>query len=129
MRVKQIVALARKADQEPTLEQKVRDFIAHATQDLRDGIQIAELAQLLAHFVALAVAAAEQLPHVSGEEKKRIVLASVEQLYDCLAPLIPLPWFLAPLRPLLRAPLRALVLAAAEGLLEAAVSRLKQEAA
>lgn len=124
MRLKQMLATLRinKAFEASrtasTFSQQVQEFIAAARVLAGDGLTLAEVGQLFLALITLAVDAAARLS-ATGETKKSWVLSAVAQLYDAVAPHVPLPWFVAFLRPLIRPHLRALVLALADGVIEA----------
>jgi len=100
----------------PTLEAKVRAFVAVAIGDAKDGLSIAELSELTIALLRLVMDALDSIP-ADGEQKKAWALQAVADLFDAVAdscvPLLARPiWFL--LRPMVR----QLVLAAASGAIE-----------
>lgn len=109
-----------------TFTDQIRAFIAEARELAADGLTLAELGQLFIALITLAVEAAQKL-RADGKEKKSWVLSAVAQLYDAIAPHVPLPWFLQVLRPVLRPHLRAAVLAIADGVIESVYARVKHE--
>lgn len=80
---------------------QVKSYIADAKLKAADGLTLAEVGQLVYGFVLLAVQAARALGN-TGPEKKAIVVGWITELYDAIAPFIPLPWWLAFFKPFLR---------------------------
>lgn len=95
----------------------VRAYIETAKSASADGLTWTEFGELLVSLLRLAVRLAELL-HVSGPEKKAIVLEAVAALFDAVADRC-VPALARPLWLLARTPIRALVLALASGAVEA----------
>lgn len=106
---------------------QMRALIDSAVAKARDadGLTWAEAGQLFVQFVQLAVEAATGL-RLDGAGKKQAVLLAIGELFDAIAPYIPMPWYLAPLRSVLIAKLRQVVLAVASGGIEAVYYWLKR---
>lgn len=97
---------------------QVDAYIAAAKARLEDGLTLAELGQLFIGLLGLAVAAARDLT-LTGAEKKELVLQAIGFLFDALAPAIPLPLWLRPLRAWILPALKVIVLEVADGAVEA----------
>lgn len=87
----------------PTINAQLLAFIASAKAKAAGGLTLTELKSLTFEFVSLAMTAIK--PELAdGAAKKQFVLDWVAKFYDSLAPLVafvPLPGWLAWLRPLL----------------------------
>jgi len=108
------------------LTAKLRELIHDAVANAKDGLTWAEIGQVSVRFVQIAVEAATELYNLPGESKKLLVMTAIGELYDALAPFIPYPWFLAPLRGILTTKLRGVVLSLASGAVEAVYYWLKR---
>jgi hypothetical protein len=100
----------------PTVEAKVRAFLAVAISTSADGLTISEMGELTVALLRLVIAALDSIP-ADGAEKKAFALAAVGQLFDAVAdscvPIIARPiWYV------LRPTVRQLVLLAASGMIE-----------
>jgi hypothetical protein len=124
MSIERIQEIAAASSTAGSIRKQVDQFIDRVTLFAQNGLTLSEVGQIITAFVAMAVSAAEGLADAEGEEKKEMVLDFVDQLYDVVAPYVPLPMFLSPFRRFLREPLRYAVLAIAEGMLEVFVERL-----
>lgn len=101
---------------------QVKSYIADAKLKAADGLTMAEVGQIVYGFILLAVQAARALGN-TGPEKKAIVLGWITELYDALAPFIPLPWYLMFFKPYLR----SLFLQLVSGAIEAAYDWLTKQ--
>jgi hypothetical protein len=97
---------------------QLRALIDAAREKAKDGLTWAEAGQLFVSFLQVAVESAAGLS-LPGATKKEFVLAAVAELYDAVAPFVPLPWFLAPVRGILTKRFRDVVLRLADGAVEA----------
>jgi len=100
----------------PTVEAKVRAFVAVAISSSADGLTISEMGELTVALLRLVIASLDSIP-ADGAEKKAFALAAVGQLFDAVAdscvPIIAKPiWYV------LRPTVRQLVLLAASGMIE-----------
>lgn len=102
----------------------ISGFLADVQAKSKDGITIAEAAELLNEFLAKAISLADVLAN-PGTDKKALVLDAMGSAFDIVWPLIPLPMILAMFRPFITTAARAVVLAIASGCIEAMVARLR----
>lgn len=100
---------------------QMRLLIRSAVEKAKDGLTLAEVGQIFLSFVQIAMTAAAQFS-IPGADKKKLVLAAILELYDALAPFLPLPWFLSPFRSIITAKLREIVLQLTSGIIEAVYS-------
>ena len=117
-------AIATAAKTLKTSDARIAAYLTHAQVLAEDGLTLAESGDLLSGLVELAVGSLLGSP-LAGEEKKARVMGAVAALYDSLAPNLPWPMWLAPVKWLLAPVLRAGVLAALDGVIEATYARLK----
>lgn len=122
--VQQISDLLNTARTAGDFRAQIQAFVQQAQQLAADGLTLAEIGQLFVALITLAVEGATALSN-SGVEKKAFVLEAVSYLYDAIAPMFPLPWFLQPFRRMLKEPVRQIVLAIADGIVEAIYSSVK----
>lgn len=94
----------------------VKAYIETAKSAAADGLTWNEFGELLVSLLRLAVRLADLL-HLSGPEKKAIVLEAVAALFDAVADRC-VPVYLWPIWLLARGSVRALVLALASGAVE-----------
>lgn len=94
----------------------VAQSVAHAADRARDGLSLADFAELTTDLCRVAIAAADQLA-MPGRDKKAWVVDAVGALFDAVADraVPPLAW---PAWMLLRPAARAITLALAGGLIE-----------
>lgn len=102
---------------------RIDQFVAEAKAKAADGLSLAEVSQLFVTLIHVCVEMAAGLSN-AGAEKKLFALEAVGALFDTIYPAIPLPFFAAPFRPLLRSWLRACVLHQADGAIEAIYHRV-----
>ncbi len=107
-----------------SFKDQVQAFLADAADKAKGGLTLAEIGALFISLIYMAVALLNSVS-VPGADKKALVLEAVGFLFDTIAPAIPLPFWLAPVRLFLRPRLRQLVLAIADGAIEAIYARLK----
>lgn len=126
MKLKRIQAIAIAAADAGTLQKQIDAFIAQVRMLADQGLTLAEMGQIFLAFIRLLVYGVEAEEEMSGDEKKQLVLDWVGYLFDLLAPLIPLPWFLAPLSRFVQGRLRGIVLSVADGVIEAIVAWMNE---
>lgn len=102
--------------------QKCRELIKSVLAEAKDGLTLAEIGRLFMMFVQFAMETAAEF-RLPGGIKKELVMAAVGELYDAVAPFLPLPWFLSPFRGIIAAKLRTIVLAIVSGIIEGVYSR------
>jgi hypothetical protein len=100
----------------PTIDAKVRAFLAVAVSTSADGLTIAEMGELTVALLRLVIAALDSIP-ADGAEKKQFALAAVGQLFDAVADYC-VPMMARPIWYVLRPSVRQLVLLAASGMIE-----------
>lgn len=100
-------------------------FLQRAKAKAQDGLTLADCGEIWTEAVDLLVAEATHFVKVVGSEKKEWVLEQLGELFDTLAPSIPLPWFLQVVRPLFLSAIRGIVLLIASGVIETTYSRIK----
>lgn len=105
-------------------KEQVKQFIDSVQASAKDGLTLKEVGQTFVAGIQLFVTAATQF-NAPGTDKKKIVMVAIEELYDVIAPSIPLPMFLQPFRVFLRSPIKRAVMAAADGIVEAVYAQLK----
>lgn len=108
--------------------QNTRTLLANVVNAKRFGLQFQyeQLSGLLRDLIETAVREAFDLD-ISGPEKKQFVLDAVGYLFDTVAPVVPLPWWLVFFRvPLLRIA-RRVVLVVADQFIEYVYERIKEE--
>lgn len=93
-------------------------FLLHVKQAAADGLSMREVGGILVEAMRLGVAAAAEL-QASGPQKKQQVMAAVGYVFDLVAPAVPWPVWLLPLKWLLVPVLRKIVLAIADAAVEA----------
>ncbi|RCS43958.1 hypothetical protein DTL42_18400 [Bremerella cremea] len=102
-------------------QQRIDQLTSAAVTQLNGSFSVARLGQVLQQFLVQAMQAAAQLLANQGHEKKQLVLDALGKALDA----IPLPWWLALIRP----PLKNLVLTIADGAIEAIYSQFKEQLA
>jgi hypothetical protein len=103
--------------------ESIAKLIVSFKEKAKDGISVKEFFALLTEFADAAVILAAQLRE-PGEKKKEFVLHYVSELYDQIAPLVPMPFPLSLIRPFVRKPIKDLVMAAADAAIELAYQKL-----
>lgn len=104
----------------------LKQLIAQAHSKAQGGLTYAELGELLTDFyqAAMQVMAPVAIP---GLEKKDEVLAAVSDLFDRVAPMIPLPTWLFFLRwPRVQARIKKIVLALVSGAVDVTYKRFRE---
>lgn len=118
-----------------SFQTRVGVILATVRAAVRDGISwfgpgddgqagLGEIVQAV--LLGLMNAATETMLDASGPEKKQAVLDGVGQVFDLIAPHIPLPWFLQPLRSVIVSRLRKFVLWLANGAIESVYQEFKE---
>jgi hypothetical protein len=100
----------------PTVEAKVRAFVAVAISSSADGLTISEMGELTVALLRLVIAALDSIP-ADGAEKKAFAIAAVGQLFDAVADYC-VPMLAQPIWYIVRPAVRQLVLLAASGMIE-----------
>lgn len=104
------------ANQEPGLAEKVSAYISRAKDLAKDGLSVADFAELATSLLRLAVAALDSIP-ADGEQKKAWAVAAVASLFDAVADRC-VPLYFVPFWVVLRPAVRAVVLLAAGGIVQ-----------
>ena len=103
--------------------QALTDYVRNVRSRAADGMTLAEVAQSIGELARIAVEAAEQM-HGAGPRKKEVVMSWLGDLIEIAVPAIPLPVWLRPVAPIVRAVLTRILSAVADGIVEAAVESL-----
>lgn len=99
-----------------TVREKVLAFIATARAHAKDGVTVAEFAELTMSLMRIVMSTVDGLPQ-SGAEKKEYVLEAVGLLFDDLAGLA-VPAVLWPVWVIVRPAMRQVLLLAVSGAIE-----------
>jgi hypothetical protein len=105
------------ADHYEAIADKVKAFIAVARTAAADGLTWGEFGQLLLALVKVAIHALDTLDHLTGAEKKEIVVHSAGVLFDAIADKA-VPLALYPVWLIARPAVRSLIVALAGGAVE-----------
>lgn len=96
-----------------------------ATLKAANGFTPAELGELYHESIDSLVAAAEISLDETGPAKKQFVLKAIGDLFDIVAPALPSPLWLVPIRMVIRPLARQVVLTLADGAIEYALKKLR----
>lgn len=97
-----------------------------AKEKAKDGFTWQELGELFTIFLQMSVKDLIKVS-ISGPEKKALVLAGVGELFDIVAPAIPLPVWLTPFRVWMRPYFKQIVLLISDGAIEAIYQKVTSE--
>ena len=100
-------------------QRRIAELITAAVTQLSGNFSVAELGKVLQRFLISAMEAAAVLLANEGKEKKELVLQALGQAVDA----VPLPFWLAIFRPLVK----SVVLAIANGAIEAIYGQFKEQ--
>lgn len=102
------------------------DLLEAAKQKSVDGFTWQEIGELFALFLHNSV---ESLLDsvLCGTEKKQLILTGVGNLFDIVAPAIPLPAFFTPFRRWWRPYVKTIVLLLSDGAIEVLYSKVKRD--
>lgn len=105
---------------------RVRNTLDFARLERLHGaeVSISSLVERMRQLLAVSVEEAFDLDG-DGADKKQLVLDAVQHLLDTLLPLVPLPWWLEIVRPLVGPTIRKFLLGLASGWIEDVYERLK----
>jgi hypothetical protein len=99
----------------PTID--ITGFIADARAKAQGGITAGEASDLMLRLVRMLMSAVDSLD-APGASKKSLVLDGVSQLWDAVAPFLPIPWYARPFWAIFQPTAKGAVLAAAGALIE-----------
>jgi hypothetical protein len=107
------------ANDAPGLAEKVKAYVLHAKTLAKDGISVADFAELATSLLRLVVSALDSIP-ADGDQKKIWAVAAVATLFDAVADKC-VPVYFVPFWLVSRPTFRAIVLLAAGGVVESLI--------